>query len=418
MPEPTYSGSSQPAHPERPPGRLALQDGSVYQGEAFGATGRGIVSAAEVVFNTAMCGYQESLTDPSYAGQILVATFPLIGNYGTNGEDIESPKVQVAGFIVRELARRPSNFRSTGDLSSYLAHNGVLGLTGVDTRAITRRLRTTGVMQGIMTDRADLSDAELVGRARRAPDMSGQNLVPLVGCSTKSSWTESLGEWGPSDAPAGTRFKVIALDCGAKRNILRNLSDRGCEVTVVPHTITAQEVRDLRRQGKADGLFISNGPGDPAAVEATINTLSSLVGPTAGADAMPTFGICLGHQLLALALGAKTYKLKFGHRGANQPVLNQLTGEVEITSQNHGFAVDPVSLEAVGGEPTHINLNDGTLAGFRMKDRPVFAVQHHPEASPGPHDAGYLFDAFVTMMGDKQAPTGQSMRRHQEAPAG
>ena len=389
---------------------MALEDGSVFRGEAFGATGQGIVSAAEVVFNTAMCGYQESLTDPSYTGQILVSTFPLIGNYGVNTEDVESSKVQVSGFIVRELARRPSNFRATTDLSSYLAANGVLALTGVDTRAITRRLRTTGVMQGVLTDRTDLTDEALVEMARNAPDMAGQNLVPAVGCSTKSSWTESLGDWSPhAGTTAKPRFSVIALDCGAKRNILRNLSDRGCQVTVVPHTISAAEVRELRKAGKADGLFISNGPGDPAAVDTTIATLTDLLN---GPDPIPTFGICLGHQLLSLAAGAKTFKLKFGHRGANQPVLNNLTGEVEITSQNHGFAVDPVSLEAVGGEPTHINLNDGTLAGFRMKSRPVFAVQHHPEASPGPHDAGYLFDAFVTMMGDKRPPSRESMTRH------
>jgi carbamoyl-phosphate synthase small subunit len=407
--------STPPPVPARPQGRLALEDGTVFRGEAFGATGRGIVSTAEVVFNTAMCGYQESLTDPSYTGQILVSTFPLIGNYGVNEEDVESAKVQVAGFIVRELARRPSNFRATTDLATYLASQGVLGLTGVDTRALTRRLRTAGVMQGALTDRADLSDEALIELARKAPDMSGQNLVPLVGCSTASSWTESLGDWTPGDSPAAKPgFSVIALDCGAKRNILRNLTDRGCRVTVVPHTISADEVRRLRREGKADGLFISNGPGDPAAVEATIGTLSSLL---ADSDPIPTFGICLGHQLLSLALGAGTFKLKFGHRGANQPVLNTLTGEVEITSQNHGFAVDPATLGAVGGEPTHINLNDGTLAGFRMTERPVFAVQHHPEASPGPHDAGYLFDAFVRMMSDHRPPTRESMTRHHREPA-
>ncbi len=379
--------------------RLVLADGSVFRGRAFGASG--VVSTAEVVFNTAMCGYQESLTDPSYTGQILVATFPLIGNYGVNGEDVESQKVQVAGFVVRELSRVHSNYRATADLSAYLARSGVLGLEGVDTRAITRRLRSTGVMPGILTDRADLSDAQLSQMARSAPSMAGQNLVPNVGCTTAQSWSEALGDWSPSvESKPARRYRVLALDCGAKRNILRNLTDRGCDVSVVPHDTPASEIRRRYEEGEIDGLFISNGPGDPAAVDTTIGTLKDLItGPAA--KTIPTFGICLGHQLLSLAAGAKTFKLKFGHRGANQPVLNTVTRKVEITSQNHGFAVDPDSLKAVGGEPTHFNLNDMTLAGFRMADRPVFAVQHHPEASPGPHDAGYLFDEFVRLMGNR-----------------
>ena len=392
--------------------RLALADGSVFRGRAFGASG--IVSTAEVVFNTAMCGYQESLTDPSYTGQILVATFPLIGNYGVNDEDVESQKVQVAGFVIRELARLHSNYRATADLSAYLARNGVLGLEGVDTRAITRRLRKTGAMSGILTDRPDLTEEKLIRMAKAAPSMAGQNLVPAVGCTSKHTWSETLGDWTPglakeapspsrrltaSSSHSSRRFRVLALDCGAKRNILRNLTDRGCDVSVVPHDTPANEISRLYESGQIDGLFISNGPGDPAAVENTINTLKDLItGPAQ--KTIPTFGICLGHQLLSLAAGARTFKLKFGHRGVNQPVLNTLTRKVEITSQNHGFAVDPDSLKAVGGEPTHFNLNDMTLAGFRMADRPVFAVQHHPEASPGPHDAGYLFDAFVSLMAD------------------
>lgn len=395
-------------------GRLALADGSVFTGSAFGAVDRGLVVAAEVVFNTAHTGYQESLTDPSYTGQILVSTMPLVGNTGVNEEDVESSKVQVSGFVVRELARRHSNFRATLDLSGYLAKHGVLGLSGVDTRAITRRLRTTGVMAGVLTDRTDLSDADLVAKARNAPDMSGQNLVPLVGCTTNQTWKETLGEWSPSQAgggegsgasagskgvPSRRKFRVLAIDCGAKRNILRHLADRGCELSVVPHTISGAEIQRRFEAGEIDGLFISNGPGDPAAVAQTIRTLKDVLSAPPE-KTIPTFGICLGHQLLSLAAGARTYKLKFGHRGANQPVLNSLTGRVEITSQNHGFAVDADSLRRVGGETTHTNLNDHTVAGFRLKDRPVFAVQHHPEASPGPHDAGYLFDQFVSAMSD------------------
>lgn len=377
-------------------GRLALADGTVLQGRAFGATGRNIVSIAEVVFNTATSGYQESLTDPSYTGQILVATFPLIGNSGVNREDEESPKVQVAGLVIRELARRHSNYRATADLDSYLAQHGVLGLEGIDTRSLTKRLRSGGVVSGALTDRTDLSDEALVQQAASAPSMAGQNLVPLVGCSSKHAWTESLGEWSlHDDVREATGPRVLALDCGAKANILRNLTDRGCRVTVAPHSISADEIRRLYESGQIDGLFISNGPGDPAAVEGTIATLRSILSRS---PSIPTFGICLGHQLLGLALGAKAFKLKFGHRGINQPVKNTISGKVEITSQNHGFAIDPASLAAIGAEPTHIHLNDGTLAGFRLRDKPVFCVQYHPEASPGPHDASYLFDQFVGSM--------------------
>jgi len=379
--------------------RLALADGSLYTGFAFGAVNRGVVSTAEVVFNTATTGYQESLTDPSYTGQILVQTFPLIGNTGVNDEDVESRRVQVAGFVVRELARRHSNFRAGESLSDYLARYGVLGIEGVDTRAITRTLRSGGSIGGVLTDRADLSDADLVAKAKAAPSMAGQNLVPLVGCASAQAFEDDLGQW-TNIKPDKARRRVLTLDCGAKSNILRNLVQRGCEVVVMPHQTPAAEIRRRFDAGEIHGVFISNGPGDPAAVEATIATLRDLIkGSSSKGSPIPMFGICLGHQLLSLALGAKTYKLKFGHRGINQPVLNTESGRVEITSQNHGFAVDPDSLEAAGAIPTHVHLNDGTLSGFRMKDLPVFAVQYHPEASPGPHDASYLFDEFVASMG-------------------
>ncbi|MBS0188186.1 MAG: glutamine-hydrolyzing carbamoyl-phosphate synthase small subunit [Planctomycetes bacterium] len=383
------------------PARLALADGTVFHGRGFGAVGKGVVARAEVVFNTAVCGYQESLTDPSYTGQILVQTFPLIGNTGVNTEDVESGKVQVSGFVVRELARLHSNYRANEDLSTYLARHNVIGIEGIDTRSLTKKLRTTGSIQGVLTDApvsgaGAVSDQQLVEMARANPSMAGQNLVPLVGCASKCAWNEDLGEWAPPVADSSRRFRVLALDCGAKRNILRNLTERGCDVTLVPHDITADEIKQKYRDKEIDGLFISNGPGDPAAVHKTIETLRGVV--TDPAVSIPTFGICLGHQLLALAVGATTYKLKFGHRGINQPILNTTSGRVEITSQNHGFAVDRAALEKVGGEPTHVHLNDQTLAGFRMKDKPVFSVQYHPEASPGPHDASYLFDQFVEAM--------------------
>jgi carbamoyl-phosphate synthase small subunit len=400
-----------PANQPGPQGRLALADGSVFSGRAFGATGRNLAVQAEVVFNTALSGYQESLTDPSYSGQILVQTATQIGNTGVNPEDVESQKVQVSGLVVRELSRIHSNFRSSESLSDYLARHNVLGLESVDTRAITKRLRITGSVNGVLTDRTDLTDAKLVELARNAPSMAGLNLVPLVGCTTNQTWSETLGDWSPAPGRAlGRPLRVLALDCGAKRNILRNLTDRGCQVVVVPHTITPGEVRSKFERGEIDGLFVSNGPGDPAAVDATIHTLRDIA---SGEPDIPTFGICLGHQLLALAVGAKTYKLKFGHRGINQPVLNTESQRVEITSQNHGFAVDTKSLEAVGGIATHVHLNDGTLAGFRMPGKPVFAVQYHPEASPGPHDAGYLFDEFVRSMAAQRSlhPEGSGIVR-------
>ncbi len=377
----------------RPIARLVLEDGSLFRGLPFGAHTTAI---AEVVFNTAMSGYQESLTDPSYTAQILVETFPMIGIVGVNPDDEESAKVQVAGLVVRELVNAPSNYRATDNLNAYLARHDVPAICGVDTREITRRVRTTGAMRGTICSDPEISDAELLDRVRAAPQMAGQNLASAVGCTSPDTWDQTLGDWDTHVTPIdGRTFRVLVLDCGAKHNILRNLTERGCQVRVIPHDMPAAEIQAIFDAGDADGLFISNGPGDPAAVEQTIATLRELM---QAEPAIPTFGICLGHQLLALALGATTYKLKFGHRGANQPVLSTLSGHVEITSQNHGFAVDRDSLEALGAEPTHINLNDKTLAGFRLKHRPVLAVQHHPEASPGPHDASSLFDSFIEMM--------------------
>jgi len=381
--------------------RLALANGALFRGDAFGAAGEGLLVQAEVVFNTALTGYQESLTDPSYAGQILVQTTPLIGNTGVNEEDVESDRVRVSGFVVHELTRRHSNFRATGDLSSYLRAHGVLGLSGIDTRALTRNLRSMGVVPGVLTDRDDIADAELVRRAQAAPSMQGCELVSNVSGQIEA-WDENLGAWAPpyegTVPEEGRPLRVLAIDCGAKRNILRHLRQRGCEVKLVPWDTPAGELKAAFERGEADGLFISNGPGDPAAVDRTVDALREII---AGEDCPPTFGICLGHQLLARASGAETFKLPFGHRGTNQPVRDDETGVVSITSHNHGFAVLPESLLSAGGEVTHTHLNDHTVAGFRMRGRPVFAVQYHPEASPGPHDAASLFDRFVAMMRER-----------------
>lgn len=385
--------------------RLALSDGSVFTGTAFGDTTPRCVEA-EVCFNTSMSGYQEILTDPSYAGQIITMTTPLIGNYGTTEGDLESSKAHCAGFVIRELAAIDSNYRSTASLDDWLKNQGLLGIAGIDTRALTRKLRVEGAMNGVLCTDAGKSDIELVEMARASVGLAGRNLAKVVSRTSPVAWDEGLGEWQPIQGKAAmptTQRKVVALDCGAKLNILRNLVDIGCEVTVLPWDASPEQILEH----KPDGLFVSNGPGDPAAVQPTIDHLQALIGQ------LPIFGICLGHQLLSLAMGATTYKLKFGHRGGNQPVQNLGTGKVEITSQNHGFAVDTATLEAAGGQPTHLNLNDKTLEGFRHASEPVFAVQYHPEASPGPHDARYLFDCFAEMLKTGQSPTSEDMDRFQ-----
>ncbi len=389
--------------------RLALEDGTVFHGSGFGACSPSNMALGEVVFTTAMCGYQEALSDPSFSGQILVMTPTEIGNYGVNEEDVESGKPQVAGFVIRELSGRRSNYRATQNLSEWLAAHGVPGIFGIDTRALVRKLRSQGALRGVISGDSKLSDEQLVAKAKLIPSMAGQNLAACVSPKSQGTWTQTLGAWADESdgqkSSGAKKFKVAALDCGAKRNIYRHLAQRGCEVLTLPHNASAADIRAL----KPDGLFISNGPGDPAAVAATVATLREIAGE------IPTFGICLGHQLLALSLGATTWKLKFGHRGANQPVRNILTGRVEITSQNHGFCVDEDSLRAAGGEPTHIHLNDATLAGFRHTTKPIFCVQYHPEASPGPHESAYLFDCFIDIMRTRAPVTAQQMETHQSA---
>jgi carbamoyl-phosphate synthase small subunit len=375
---------------------LALEDGTVYFGESFGAPG---TVSGEVCFNTSMTGYQEILTDPSYRGQILTMTAPQIGNYGVNPADVESGKLQMAGFVVREASRIASNFTATGTLGDYLAEAGVVGLAGIDTRALVRRLRIRGAMTGVLSSEV-LDEAKLVEMARQAPPLVGRDLVREVMPTEEREWTEPLDEWAeplsqPTEGgvfptpPAFAAGKhVVALDYGMKWNIARHLASTGCRVTVLPGKTTAADV--LAHQ--PDGVFLSNGPGDPEALGYCVDTVRELVGK------VPMFGICLGHQLLALACGAKTFKLTFGHRGANQPVMDLATGTVEITSQNHGFAVDEASLPPEL-EVTHRNLNDGTIEGLRHKTANAASVQYHPEAAAGPHDSAYLFGRFRQMLG-------------------
>lgn len=383
--------------------KLALEDGTVFTGTAFGA--RGEVDG-EVVFNTSMTGYQEILTDPSYHGQIVTMTYPQIGNYGVNEDDAESRRPWVRGFVVREVSARVSNFRAAGTLESYLDRNGIIGIEGLDTRALVRLTRERGAMKGVLST-VDLDDASLVAKAQASPGLVGRDLAREVMPQRVSTWDRGLdstyrlvspgGQSGALADPHSARDPhcphVVALDFGMKWNILRHLVDSGCKVTVVPGSATADEILDH----DPDGIFISNGPGDPRPLTDATATLRTLIRTASGSRGIPIFGICLGHQLLGQAFGARTFKLKFGHRGANHPVRNQATGKVEITTQNHGFAVDPSTLPP-DVEPSHVNLNDQTLEGLRHKRLPVFSVQYHPEASAGPHDSAYLFDEFRRLL--------------------
>ena len=375
-----------------PPAILALADGTVYIGNSIGAPGS---TVGEVVFNTSMTGYQEILTDPSYCQQIVTLTYPHIGNYGTNPEDIESDKVHAAGLIIRDLPMVASNFRSTASLSEYLVAAGTVAIANIDTRQLTRQLRTQGAQNGCILALAAGESVtaavveKAVAAARAVPSMSGLDLAKVVSCTTRYDWTESewtLGSgYGQQTAP---RFHVVAYDFGVKKNILRMLAERGCKVTVVPAQTPAAEV--LKHQ--PDGIFLSNGPGDPQPCDYAIEATRTLI-----ETGIPTFGICLGHQIMALASGASTFKMKFGHHGANHPVKDLDSGRVSITSQNHGFAVDEKSLPA-NLRATHISLFDNTLQGLERTDKPAFCFQGHPEASPGPHDIGYLFDRFIQEM--------------------
>ncbi len=372
------------------PAKLALSDGTVFTGIHFGAEGEVF---GEVCFNTSMTGYQEILTDPSYNGQIVTMTYPLIGNYGVNTEDVESKGLSLSGFVVKELCRVPSNFRSNQSLDQYLAQNNVIGIEGIDTRSLVKRLRVNGSMTGILSS-IDMDDASLINKAKNSPDLIGRDLVREVMPTSNVTWEEGLNEYlhDPVTPFTGNRqvgkpLHVVAIDYGMKLNIPRHLKDMGCKVTIVPGTATAEEVLSHN----PDGVFLSNGPGDPRPLIYAVETIKGLLGKK------PIFGICLGQQLLGMALGGEIFKLKFGHRGANQPVLNKQTGRVEITSQNHGFALDISTLPAET-EVTHVNLNDQTVEGIRHNELNAFGVQYHPEASAGPHDSHYLFGEFQKMM--------------------
>jgi len=369
---------------------LALEDGSIFSGRSFTGPAEAV---GEVVFNTSMSGYQEILTDPSYCGQMVTMTYPLIGNYGINDQDIESERIQVKALLVREYQEHPSNWRSQRSLADYLKAANIPGLEGIDTRALTRHIRLAGAMKAALSTK-DLDPESLVEKARQCPDMVGRDLVKEVTCDgpllwqngRPIKWEKGLDQFQWPDTPGV--FRVVVMDYGVKSNILRSLEKRGCTILLMPANTDSETINRL----EPDGLFLSNGPGDPAAVTYAVETIRDQI------DRRPMFGICLGHQLIGLALGGETFKLKFGHRGGNQPVKDLSTGKVEITSQNHGFCVDMESLNDPDIELSHINLNDKTLEGLIHKKIPLFSVQYHPEAAPGPHDATYLFDRFIEMM--------------------
>ncbi|MET0216468.1 MAG: glutamine-hydrolyzing carbamoyl-phosphate synthase small subunit [Burkholderiales bacterium] len=383
--------------PSRPPAILALADGTIFRGASIGASGETI---GEVVFNTAMTGYQEILTDPSYCRQIVTLTYPHIGNTGVNQEDVESHRVFAAGLVIRDLPHRASNFRMTHLLEQYLEREGAVAIADIDTRKLTRILRTKGAQDGcIMAGKVD--EAHALALAREFPGLAGMDLAKVVTCKRPFAWTE--GEWvlGKGFAKADPRYHVVAYDYGIKNNILRKLAQRGCRVTVIPAEAPVEAVLQL----DPDGVFLSNGPGDPEPCVYAIRAIRKLL-----ETGLPLFGICLGHQLLALAAGARTMKMKFGHHGANHPVQDVETGRVLITSQNHGFAVDSATLPR-NTKVTHVSLFDGSLQGFRFTDRPAFCFQGHPEASPGPHDVGYLFDRFVDELAQAKKQASQSVLR-------
>ncbi len=367
---------------------IALEDGTIFEGQSFTGPGEAV---GEIVFNTSMSGYQEVLTDPSYTGQIVTMTYPLIGNYGISPEDMESAAIHPMAFLVKEYNKIPSNFRSTKPLADFLMEYNILGVEGFDTRALVRHIRTAGAMKGIVSTE-DLDTDSLIERARNWSGLVGQDMVKRVTCDEPYGWSNDMPVPGSNFATVQQAvknpLKVVAFDFGVKFNQLRILTEKGCQVQVVPATTDAETVLAM----EPDGIFLSNGPGDPVGVKGVVETIRTLLGKK------PIFGICLGHQMLALAYGGSTYKLKFGHRGGNQPVKDLTTGHVEITSQNHGFCVDPKSLDSADVEITHINLNDNSLEGMRHKKFQAFSVQYHPEHAPGPHDAMYLFDRFIKMM--------------------
>ena len=379
---------------------LALADGTFYVGRSFGAEGE---AAGEVVFNTSMTGYQEILTDPSYEGQLIAMTYPEIGNVGVNPEDAESRKPYVKGFIVKEYTAAPSSWRATQPLHEYMREHGIVGIEGIDTRSLVRHLRDQGSQESIISTLTD-NAGDLIAKAKASPGLVGRDLVKEVTCREPYDWDQGIWELGKGYRSRGTeeqgskgrskrasfespRYFVVAYDYGIKHNILRNLAESGCRVKVVPASTSAEDVLGLN----PDSIFLSNGPGDPDAVPYARENVQKLIGKK------PIFGICLGHQIMGLALGGKTYKLKFGHHGGNQPVMDLTTRKVEITTQNHGFAVDASSLKGAA-EVTHLNLNDNTVEGLAHRDLPIFSVQYHPESSPGPHDASYLFRRFTAMM--------------------